>query len=46
MILTVRGSGYRLVTPDELRAGAARTQGDRHPAERRGAGGAPLPNGR
>jgi len=46
LILTVRGSGYRLVTPSELRDGYAPAQGDRNPAERRGVSGAPLPNGR
>jgi two-component system response regulator VicR len=46
LILTVRGSGYRLVTPSELRAGFAPAQGDRNPAERRRVSGSPLPNGR
>ena len=46
LILTVRGSGYRLVTPNELRTGAAPVRGDRSPIERPRSGGAPLPNGR
>ena len=46
LILTVRGSGYRLVTPNELRSGSAPAQGDRSPAERREADGSSLPNGR
>jgi DNA-binding response OmpR family regulator len=46
LILTVRGSGYRLVTPSELRAGSVPAQGDRNPVERRGENGSPLPNGR
>jgi two-component system response regulator VicR len=46
LILTVRGSGYRLVTPNELRPGSVPAQGDRSPAAWRGADGSPLPNGR
>jgi len=46
LILTVRGSGYRLIARSELRAGSAPAQGDRNPAERHGADGAPPPSGR
>ncbi len=45
LILTVRGSGYRLVTPDELRAGFAPAQGGRNSTTGGGAGGAGLPDG-
>jgi len=46
LILTVRGSGYRLVTPSELRAGSVPVQSDRNPAESRGASGSPQSYGR
>ena len=46
LILTVRGSGYRLVTPSELRDGSSPAQGDRNSAERRRASGSPQSDGR
>jgi DNA-binding response OmpR family regulator len=46
LILTVRGSGYRLVTPSELRDGSSPAQGDRNPVDRRGVGGSPQSYGR
>jgi two-component system response regulator RegX3 len=46
LILTVRGSGYRLVTPNELRAGSMTAQGDRNPVERQGGSGSRLSDGR
>ena len=45
LILTVRGSGYRLVTPVNTSDGSSPAQGDRNSAERRRASGSPQSDG-